>query len=149
MFSPKKRQALIEKSWKDELINYIGGILKKYNHKPIAIEAMPDHIHIFFGYDLNQTIPDLVEEIKTSTNQWIKERKLCKFHIEWQKGYGAFTHSHNAVDNVAKYVLNQELHHQKINFREEYLNLLKENDIAYDEKYLFEYLDDIKDVNEN
>ena len=83
---------------------------------------MPDHIHILIGYNVNQLIPDLVEEIKTSTNSWIKGKKYSKYKFEWQKGYGAFTHSHTQIDPVAKYILSQEEHHKKRHSKQ---NILK------------------------
>jgi putative transposase len=141
IFSPKNRQALITKEWKNALEKYITVIVQNNEHKMIAIWAMPDHIHIFIGYNINQTIPDLVEKIKTSTNQWINKEKFCRFHFEWQKGYGAFTHSHKQLDVVAKYVLNQEQHHHKKSFREEYLEILRKNEIEFNDKYLFEFFD--------
>ena len=88
--------------------------------KMLAIGAMPDHIHILIGYNVNQLIHDLVEEIKTSYNSWIKGGKLYKFKFEWQKGYGAFTHSRSQIDTVAKYILTQEEHHKTKPFKEEY-----------------------------
>jgi REP element-mobilizing transposase RayT len=97
----------------------------------LAIGSMPDHIHIFIGYYLNELIPDLVEKIKTSSNAWIKEKELSKFKFDWQKGYGAFTHSRSQLDTVVKYVLNQEVHHKKRSFREEYLEMLIKNKIDY------------------
>ncbi len=93
VFAVKQREALIKKSWKNELEMYITGIVQNRKHKLLAIGSMPDHIHIFIGYYLNELIPDLVEKIKTSSNLWIKEKKLSKFNFDWQKGYGAFTHS--------------------------------------------------------
>jgi putative transposase len=94
VFAVKNRDALIKKEWKGELEKYITGIVQNHRHKMLAISAMPDHIHILIGYNVNQLIPDLVEEIKTSTNSWIKGKKYSKYKFEWQKGYGAFTHSH-------------------------------------------------------
>ena len=105
IFSPKNRQALIHKTWKNELEKYITGIIQNNKHKLLAIGSMPDHIHIFIGYNLNQYIPDLVEEIKTSSNRWIKDKKFSKYKFEWQKGYGAFTHSHSQLDSIIKYIL--------------------------------------------
>jgi REP element-mobilizing transposase RayT len=113
VFAIKNRDALIKKAWKDELGKYITGIVQNHRHKMLAIGSMPDHLHILIGYNLNQLIPDLVEEIKTSTNSWIKGKRLSKFKFEWQKGYGAFTHSHSQIDLVAKYILSQEEHHKK------------------------------------
>jgi len=107
----------------------------------LAIGSMPDHIHIFIGYNVNKLIPDLVEKIKTSSNTWIKENNLSKFKFEWQRGYGAFSHSRSQLDSVVKYVLNQEDHHRKKSFREEYLEILMKNDIKYQDEYLFEFFD--------
>ena len=143
VFSPKNREALIQKSWSNELEKYISGIIQNNKHKLLAIKSMHDHIHIFIGYYLNQTIPDLVEEIKTSSNAWIKYNKLSKHKFEWQKGYGAFTHSRSQIDKVVKYINNQEKHHKKKSFKNEYLNILKQNDIKYDNQYLFNFFDNI------
>jgi len=141
VFSPKNREALISKSWKNELEKYITGIVQNNKHKLLAINAMPDHIHIFIGYNMNQLIPDLVENIKTSSNAWIKHNKLSKYKFDWQKGYGAFTHSHSQIDKVVNYILNQEKHHKKSSFREEYLKILKKNNIEFNNKYVFDFLD--------
>lgn len=139
IFSPKNRDALIGNSWKNKLEKYITGIVQNNKHKLLAIGSMPDHIHIFIGYNLNQCIPDLVENIKTSSNAWIKENKLSPYKFDWQKGYGAFTHSNSQIDTVVKYVLNQEIHHKKKSFKEEYLEILQKNDIKYNDAYLFNF----------
>ena len=132
VFAVKNRDALIKKEWKDDLERYITGIVQHHKHKLLAIGAMPDHIHIYIGYNVNHLIPDLVEEIKTSSNAWIKAG-LSKFKFEWQKGYGAFTHARSQLDTVVKYVLTQEEHHKKRTFREEYLEMLRKNDIAFND----------------
>nr|MDA3881739.1 IS200/IS605 family transposase [Bacteroidales bacterium] len=142
VFSPKNRDVLIGKSWKNELEKYITGIVTNNKHKLLAIGTMPDHIHIFIGYNMNQLIPDLVENIKTSSNAWIRKNRLSKYKFEWQKGYGAFTHSHSQIEAVANYVLNQEKHHRKKSFREEYLEILQRNDVEYNDKYLFDFFYD-------
>lgn len=113
----------------------------------LAIGSMPDHLHILIGYNVNQLIPDLLEEIKTSTNAWIKEKKLSKFKFEWQKGYGAFTHSHSQIDAVVKYILSQEKHHKKKPFKEEYLEMMEKNDIEFNQEYLFEFFSDVYEWN--
>lgn len=102
---------------------------------------MPDHIHIFIGYNVNHLIPDLVEEIKTSSNSWIKNNKLTKFQFAWQKGYGAFSHSRSQLDKVINYVLNQEKHHRIKSFKEEYPEILRKNDIQFRDDYVFEFFD--------
>jgi putative transposase len=143
VFAVKNRDALIKKEWKDEMEMYITGIVQNHRHKMLATRAMPDHIHILIGYNINQLIPDLVEEIKTSTNAWIKEKRLSKFRFEWQKGYGAFTHSHSQIDSVVKYILSQEEHHKKKPFKDEYLEMLEKNDVVFNQEYLFEFFSDI------
>ena len=142
VFAVKNREALIKKDWKDELEKYITGIVQTHRHKMLAIGSMPDHIHIFIGYNVNQLIPDLVEQIKTSSNAWIKEKKLSKFKFEWQKGYGAFTCSRSHIDRVIKYVNSQEEHHKKKIFKQEYMQMLTENDVEYHNQYLFEFFND-------
>jgi REP element-mobilizing transposase RayT len=143
VFAVKNRDALIKKEWKGGLEKYITGIVQNHRHKMLAIGSMPDHIHILIGYNVNQLIPDLVEEIKTSSNLWIKEEKLSKFKFEWQKGYGAFTHSRSQIDPVAKYILTQEDHHRTMPFKKEYLEMLAKNNIEFKEEYLFEFFSDI------
>ena len=147
VFAVKNRDALIKKEWKDELEMYITGIVQNHRHKMLAIGAMPDHIHFLIGYNVNQLIPDLVEEVKTSSNSWIKGERLSKFRFEWQKGYGAFTHSRSQIDTVIKYILNQKEHHKKKRFKEEYLELLKTNNVEFNQKYLFEFFSDISEWN--
>jgi putative transposase len=141
VFTPMNENALIKKSWKDSLEKYITGIVQNNGHKMIAIGCMPDHIHIFIGYNVNQLIPDLVEKIKTSSNAWIKEGRLSKFKFGWQRGYGAFSHSRSQLDSVVKYILNQEEHHQKKSFKEEYLEILRKNDIKYQDEFLFKFFE--------
>jgi len=140
----KNRDALIKKEWKDGLEKYITGIVQNQRHKMLAIGAMPDHMHILIGYNVNQLIPDLVEEIKTSSNLWIKGEKLSKYKFDWQKGYGAFTHSRSQIDPVVKYILTQEEHHKTSPFRDEYLEMLIKNNIEFKDEYLFEFFSDIQ-----
>jgi REP-associated tyrosine transposase len=143
VFAVKNRDALINKDWKDDLEKYITGIVQNHKHKILAIGAMPDHIHILIGYNVNHLIPDLVEEIKTSSNAWIKARRFTKFNFAWQKGYGAFTNSLSQIDSKIKYVLSQEEHHKKKLFKEEYLEMLDNNDVIFSNEYLFDFFNDV------
>lgn len=143
VFAVKNRDALIRKTWKENLEKYITGIIQGEGHKLLAINAMPDHIHIFIGYNLNQLIPNLIEQIKTSSNKWIKENKFSRFNFSWQKGYGCFTHSNSQIKAVVNYILHQEEHHKKKSFKKEYLKMLKQNDIKYAEKYLFDFWENV------
>ena len=147
VFAVKNRDALIRKEWKAEMEMYITGIVQNHRHKMLAIGAMPDHMHFLIGYNVNQLIPDLVEEIKTSSNSWIRVKRLSKFKFEWQKGYGAFTHSRSQIDSVVKYILLQEQHHKKKLFKEEYLEMLEKNNVAFNQEYLFEFFSDIYEWN--
>jgi putative transposase len=141
IFSPKNKAALINREWRDELHKYISGIIQNKNHKVLCINSQPDHIHIFIGYSVNQLIPELVEDIKTSSNKWINDRGFCRGRFDWQLGYGAFSHSRSQIDKVVKYILNQDLHHAKRSFKEEYLEVLKNNDIKFEGNYLFEFFE--------
>ena len=144
VFAVKNRASLIQKEWKPELEKYITGIVEKQNHKLLAIGSMSDHIHIFIGYNVNQLIPDLVNEIKTSSSTWIKLQKLTPFKFEWQKGYGAFSYARSQVNAVTNYVLNQEVHHAKKTFKAEYLDMLNRSEIEFKEEYLFHFFDDVE-----
>jgi putative transposase len=141
VFAVKNRDALIKKEWKNELEMYITGIIQNYNHKMLAIGSVSDHIHILIGYNINQLIPDLVEEIKTCSNTWIKEKRLSRFRFEWQRGYGAFTCSRSQIDIVIKYILSQEEHHRKKSFKDEYINILEENNVEFKSEYLYDFFE--------
>ena len=143
VFAVKNRDALIKKAWKNDLEMYITQIIQNHKHKLLYIYAMPDHLHIFLGYNINHLIPNLVEEIKTSSNSWIKYNNLSRFKFEWQIGYGAFTHSHSQIDQVVNYVKNQEIHHRRRTFRQEYLELLKKNEVEFKDEYVFHFFDDL------
>lgn len=141
IFAPNNREALIKKEWKSDLEKYITGIVQNKKHKLLAINCMPDHVHVFIGYNLNELIPDLVRDIKVASNDWIQNNNLSKFKFEWQSGYGAFTYSRSQVDSVVKYILNQEEHHKKRTFREEYLDMLAKNEIEFKDEYLFDFFE--------
>jgi REP element-mobilizing transposase RayT len=137
VFAVKHRESVIHKSWKDELYKYITGIVQNHGHKMIAINGMPDHIHILVGKKPGQSEAELLREIKGSSSKWINERRFLPGRFEWQEGYGAFTYSRSKIHNVANYIENQEAHHKTITFRTEYITLLKEFEVEYNEKYIF------------
>ena len=140
VFAVKYRDSLIIPLLKEELYQYISGIIKHHKHKLLAINGMPDHIHIFIGMRPTQSISDLMQDIKGSSSKWINEKKFLKVKFEWQEGYGAFSYSKSQVDNVINYIKNQEEHHKKESFRNEYLNFLNRFEVEYDEKYIFKDL---------
>jgi REP element-mobilizing transposase RayT len=141
VFAVKGRESLIQIEWEERLFQYITGIVRTKEQKLIAINGMPDHIHIFIGMKPSCCLSDLVREIKKGSNDFIKENNLTKFKFSWQEGYGAFSYSHSQIDAVVKYILNQKEHHKKVNFRDEYIDFLKKFEIEHDEKYLFNWID--------
>jgi len=142
VFAVKGRQSLIHSDWEEELYKYITGIITNKGQKLITINGVSDHIHILIGLKPACRLSDLVREIKKSSNSFIKEKSFTKFKFEWQEGYGAFSYSHSALDNVIAYINNQKEHHRKRTFKEEYLEFLKKFQIEYNNEYLFEWIED-------
>lgn len=140
VFAVKFRDGLIHESFKEELFKYISGIINAHNHKLLAINSMPDHMHIFIGMRPTQSISDLMQDIKGNSSKWINEKKFLKVRFEWQEGYGAFSYSKSHVNRVIDYIFNQESHHKKESFQEEYIRFLKAFEIDYDERYIFKDL---------
>ena len=141
VFSPWGRASMILPKHKDELQMYSTGIIQNRKHKLLAINFMPDHAHIFIGYNTAQMLPDLVRDIKAGTLKLINDRRWIFGKFEWQAGYGAFSYSRSEIDTVIKYINNQEEHHRKMSFKDEFLELLKRFDIDYDERYLFKWIE--------
>ncbi len=142
VFAVKWRESLIQKEWKDELYKYITGIVQNNKSKMLAINGVADHIHIFIGYKPSVPIPDLIKDIKVAISLWINDRKLAKGKFNWQEGYGAFSYRLRDIEEICKYIAKQEAHHQKKSFWEEYTSLLRDFDIAYEDKYMFEFFDE-------
>jgi len=141
VFSVKGRANLISPKRKEDLQKYITGVIQNRKHKMLAISCMPNHTHVFFGLNPVQSISDIARDIKAISSKFINDNKWMKGRFEWQEGYGAFSYSHSDIDKVVKYILNQEEHHKKKSFKEEYFGLLKEFDIDFSEKYLFDWIE--------
>ena len=140
VFAVKYRDGLIHSSFKDELYQYITGIIKNHNHKLLAINGMPDHVHILVGMRPTQSVSDLMQDIKGSSSKWINEKKFLKVKFEWQEDYGAFSYAKSQVNTVINYIKNQEQHHAVRSFNQEYLEFLAEFEVEYDERYIFKAL---------
>lgn len=140
VFAVKYRNGLIHSSFKQELYQYISGIIKAHNHKLLAINGMSDHLHILVGMRPSQSVSDLMQKIKANSSKWINEKKFLKVKFEWQEGYGAFSYSKSHVQNVIHYIQNQEEKHKVKSFNEEYLDFLNAFEIDYDERYIFKDL---------
>lgn len=141
VFAVKGRNSLIAQSWEEELYKYITGIITNKGQKLIAVNGMPDHIHILIGMKPSCCLSDLVREIKKASNAFVNEKKFSKFKFEWQEGYGAFSYSHSSLDNVIAYIQNQKEHHKKRPFRKEYIEFLRKFEVEYKEEYLFNWIE--------
>ncbi len=137
VFAVKYRQALIHESWEVRLHKYITGIIECSGHKLLAINGMPDHVHIFIGMRPAQALSDLVREIKKASTQFIKDNGFTPHKFQWQEGYGAFSYAESQVKTVVNYILNQKEHHAVQKFNEEYLEMLQNFGIEYDQQHLF------------
>jgi REP element-mobilizing transposase RayT len=137
-FAVKARELLISKLWKEDLYKYITGIVKNKNQTLMIINGMPDHIHLLIGFKPNCNLSDLVRDIKVNSTKWINENKFVQGKFEWQTGFGAFSVSQSGINAVANYIANQEEHHQEVSFRKEFIKLLIEYEIKYNDEYLLE-----------
>jgi REP element-mobilizing transposase RayT len=140
IFAVKYRDSVISKNWAEDLYKYITGIVQNNGHKLLSIGGIADHVHLLFGMRPNQSLSDLMQDIKGNSSKWINENKFVRGHFSWQEGYGAFSYSKSQIPSVIKYIQNQEQHHTKKIFLEEYKDFLKAFDIDYDEWYIFKPL---------
>jgi len=138
VFAVKGRDNLISKNLKDELYKYITGIVTNEGQKLIAINGMPDHIHILIGLKPDKSLSDLVRSIKANSSRFINDKKWINGKFEWQAGFGAFSYSHSQLTNVINYIQNQEEHHKKKTFKEEYIEFLIAFNVDYKNEYIFE-----------
>jgi REP element-mobilizing transposase RayT len=136
VFAVQNRISLIQSLWKDDLYKYITGIAQNNGHKLLAINGTSDHLHIFIGYNTKQLVPNLLQDIKGSSSKWINEKHLVAGKFSWQAGYGTFSYSHSQIDQVIRYINNQEQHHKKQSFQDEYIQLLNKFNIPFDEKFI-------------
>jgi len=141
VFAVQNRKYQIHQTWKDELYKYITGIVRNNGHKPLAINGMPDHVHILFGMRPVQSLSDLMQDIKGDSSKWINSKNFTNEKFSWQEGYGAFSYSKSQVPNVIKYIEEQEMHHGKKTFLEEYKEFLGAFEIDFDERYIFKDVD--------
>lgn len=137
IFAIKKRTGLIQKEWKDELYKYITGIIQAQDHKMLAINGMPDHVHLFFGMCPVQSLSDLMQDVKQNSSGWINQKRFIKEKFQWQAGFGAFSYGKSQASQVIANIQNQEIHHRKITFLEECKKFLEKFGIDYDERYIF------------
>ena len=137
VFATKFRTATLQDSWDEELRKYIAGIIANNGHKMLAINNMPDHLHLFIGLHPTQSISELMRLVKGDSSEWVNKERHTKSKFQWQDGYGAFSYGRSQVDAVVQYIANQQAHHQKVTFIDEYKQLLEKFGVQYDERYIF------------
>jgi putative transposase len=142
VFAVKYRDAVLTKDIRKRVFEYISGITTNLKHKSIIVNGTSNHVHILFGLNPSISVSDTVHDIKRSSSLFINNEKICPCRFSWQEGYGAFTYSRSQIDEVYKYIENQESHHKKRTFREEYMDILLKNEIEFDQQFLFDFWDD-------
>jgi REP element-mobilizing transposase RayT len=139
IFAVKHRENFITKEWRDRLHSYISGVLKNEDTTSLSVGGWLDHVHVFFGMPPTKNISDIMRVVKTNSSKWINENDLVKGKFQWQEGYAAFSYSRSQRDTVINYIMQQEEHHKKKSFKDEYIEMLKTFEVDFDEKYLFEF----------
>lgn len=137
----KFRAAVMMPQWKERLHQYITGIVQNNTHKMLSINSMPDHLHLFFGFRPIQSLSDLMRLVQGESSEWINKQGFTSSVFRWQEGYGAFSYARSQVKAVAQYVEDQEIHHHKKTFIEEYKEFLRKFEVEYDEQYIFKPLE--------
>jgi REP element-mobilizing transposase RayT len=142
VFAVKNRDAVLTKNFRTRVFEYISGIITNLKHKSIIVNGTSNHVHILIGLNPSVSISDTVHDIKRSSSLFINNGKLCPGKFSWQEGYGGFTYSRSQIADVYNYIENQESHHKKKTFREEYIDILTKYEIEFDPQFLFDFLDD-------
>ena len=141
VFAVKNRECLIPKTHKEELQKYFTALVQNRKAKMLAVNCMPDHTHILVGFKPVLSVSEFIKEIKVESNEFINSKRWTNYRFSWQEGYGVFSYGHSQIDNVCKYVLNQEAHHKKKTFRQEYIEFLEKFEVPFEQRYLFEWIE--------
>jgi len=141
VFAVHKKENILLQNIRPRIYQYISGIISGMKHKSIIVNGVSDHIHILIGLNPSVSVSDTVHDIKRSSSLFINENKLVPGHFLWQEGYGGFTYSRSQIEKVYRYIQNQETHHAKNSFRDEYMSILDKNEIRYDPRFLFDFFD--------
>jgi REP element-mobilizing transposase RayT len=142
VFAVNGRGNFLLKPWRDEVFKYMSRIIKGKNQKLIIVNGVANHVHLFIGFKPSMAISDLVRDVKNNSSNFINENGFVHGKFSWQAGFGSFSYAHSQIKQVYQYILNQEEHHRKKTFKEEYLDFLHKFEVEYDEKYLFEWFDE-------
>jgi putative transposase len=142
VFAVKNRDAVLKKDIRKRVFEYMSGIITNLKHKSIIVNGTSNHVHILIGLNPSISVSETVHDIKRSSSLFINNEKLCHGRFSWQEGYGGFTYSRSQIADVYNYIENQESHHNKRTFREEYIDILTKNEIEFDQQFLFDFWDD-------
>jgi len=137
----RNRQCLIPIDKKVILYNYMTGVIQNKKHKLIRINGISNHIHILIGLNPAEALSDLMKEVKRCSTNFINEKKWIRHKFAWQEGFGGFSYSRSQLDNVIRYIDNQEKHHKKKTFRKEYIEMLEKFEVEFDDRYIFQDVD--------
>lgn len=138
VFAVKYREAVIANEWKSTLMSVIGNLINETGCKTIIVNGVEDHVHCFLGLKPTVSISELMKTVKSKSSKYTHDHHFTNSRFEWQEGYGTFSYSHSQIDAVYKYIVNQEEHHKKQTFKEEYLEFLDKFKVSFDERYIFE-----------
>ena len=141
VFAVDGRLSLIRQEFKEELYKYMTGIVRNNGHKLIAINGMSDHVHILVGLKPAMALADLVRDIKADSSDFINRKKWVRGRFCWQEGYGAFSYGHSQLGTIIRYIQNQEQHHRRRTFKDEYLTWLRKFEVSFEEKYIFKFME--------
>jgi REP element-mobilizing transposase RayT len=140
VFAVKYRDAVLDKTWRPEILGVIGNLINETGCKTIIVNGIEDHVHCFVGLKPAVSISELMKTVKAKSSKYINDHQLTRSRFEWQEGFGVFSYSQSHIENVFHYIANQEEHHKKQTFRNEYLEFLEKFNVPYDEQYIFEAL---------
>ncbi len=141
VFAVKYRDAALQRNTRSRVFEYLSGVLTDMKHKTIIVNGFADHVHVFYGMNPNVSVSNTIYELKRGSSLFINQNRLCLGNFSWQDGYGGFSYSRSDIEAVYEYIKNQEIHHKKKSFREEYLELLKTLEVNYDMKFLFDFFE--------
>jgi len=139
VFTAEGRQSLIEPKHNDELQKYITGIVSGQKQKLIAVNNMPDHLHTLIGLQPDLSLSELVRDVKAAASKFINDKRWMMGRFSWQEGFGAFSYSRSQLGDVIRYIENQQKHHSKQSFKDEYIELLEKFGVEYDQRYVFKF----------
>jgi len=137
VFAVQGRHSLIPSQHRETLHKYIAGIVRNRGQKILAVNVPGDHAHLFIGMTPTICLSDFVRDVKAGSSGFINENRWVRGHFNWQEGFGAFSHSRSEMDRVIRYIQNQDEHHRRKKFHEEYLEMLKEFGVDFDDRYIF------------